>query len=315
MHPLMALIEQYHAFDRIPFHRVRMERGLLHLFSNPHLGGAWLLVRGDAVLGYFVLTFAFDLEFGGRVGTVTELFVVPEARKQGLGRQLIAAAESVLQAEGIEEYELQVSQHNAGARAFYARLGFTAFDRIPMSKAVPRPNQAQRTTARNTYTVRPAQPQETDALVAIGKATGLFTDDEANALLRDTLHAIHQGMLPPSHRANVAISATAEVPIGWVYFAPKEGTNAVWELFWIGVDPKHHGKGVGAYLLHFVETEVRTAGGRLLLVETSSTPALAQTRGFYRQHGYVECGLVPDFYGPGDGKSTFAKPLMSVTNL
>jgi len=67
-------------------------------------------------------------------------------------------------------------------------------------------------------------------------------------------------------------------------------------------------------LLGFVEGHVRAAGGRLLVIESSSQPTFDPVRRFYSKRGYVECGRVPDFYADGDGKVIVAKRLAARTD-
>jgi hypothetical protein len=62
-------------------------------------------------------------------------------------------------------------------------------------------------------------------------------------------------------------------------------------------------------LLAFVEADVREQGGRLLIVETSSTPHYEPTRRFYLKYGYTHAATVPDFYSDGDGMAVFTKRL------
>jgi GNAT superfamily N-acetyltransferase len=133
---LFPLIAAYYAFDGIHFDEPALRRGLEVLFAEPALGGAWLVQIAGENVGYFVLTYSFDLEFGGRVATVTELYLREEARGQGVGRAVLAFVEDVLRGLSIGAYELQVERDNVRARGFYQRLGFEAHDRIPLSKRV-----------------------------------------------------------------------------------------------------------------------------------------------------------------------------------
>ena len=75
------------------------------------------------------------------------------------------------------------------------------------------------------------------------------------------------------------------------------------------MDPKARGRGIGRALLSRVEAEVQARAGRLLLIETSSTPDYAPTRCFYEACGYPCIATVEDFYAPGDGLVMFAKRL------
>lgn len=133
---LVGLVRDYYALDGIAFAADDVRRALIELLANESIGGAWLVFRGEVLAGYFVLTYGFDLEFGGRQATVTELYLRPAARRGGVGTAAIACIEEHLRSVGIAAYELQVERGNAGARAFYGRLGFEARDRIPMSKRI-----------------------------------------------------------------------------------------------------------------------------------------------------------------------------------
>ncbi|HEU4405874.1 MAG TPA: GNAT family N-acetyltransferase [Polyangiaceae bacterium] len=155
--------------------------------------------------------------------------------------------------------------------------------------------------------IRPAEPADTPALVSLGVSTGLFRPDEADLLLRSVLDDLHAGRLGEGHLAYVWAEGPAEPPAGWVYFSPEAKADGVWELWWIGVAPTRQGRGVGDELLRFVEGRVGEAGGRILLISTSSLPLLERTRRFYAKRGYAECGRIPDFYADGDGKVIFAK--------
>ena len=62
-------------------------------------------------------------------------------------------------------------------------------------------------------------------------------------------------------------------------------------------------------LLRDAEDHARAVGGRVLVVETSTQPALDPTRRFYDRSGFAERGVVPDFYAEGDGKVICSKTL------
>lgn len=155
--------------------------------------------------------------------------------------------------------------------------------------------------------IRPANPDDTPALVTLAVSTGLFLPHEADALLRGVLDDLHAGRLGEDHLASVWVDEPAGHPAGWVYFSRNAMANQIWDLWWIGVDPRRHGQGIGDKLLRFVEAQVHSKGGRRLLIETSSLPKLARTRKFYAERGYTVCGQVPDFYADGDDKVIFSK--------
>jgi GNAT superfamily N-acetyltransferase len=158
--------------------------------------------------------------------------------------------------------------------------------------------------------IRSARPAETASLVALGESTGIFAPGESDVLLRGTLDALHQRELGKDHEVRVWADPANDLPAGWVYFAPRDGEEGAWELFWIGVAPSRHGQGIGATLLQFVEGHVMRAGGTALYIETSSLPTFDRTRRFYEVRGYTAVRAIPpDQPGVVDDKVTFVKRL------
>lgn len=96
---------------------------------------------------------------------------------------------------------------------------------------------------------------------------------------------------------------------GYVCYGPTPMTEGVYDLYWIAVDPKLQGQGLGQLLLRFVENEVRRRSGRMLLIETRSRQSFAPTRRFYEQSGYGEISRIKDFYRIEDDKIVFCKKL------
>lgn len=124
---LLALIRRYWEFEGIAgFEALRIEVLLQHLIQAPDSGAVWVAETGGDLIGYLVAVSMPSLEHKGLMAEIDEMFVVPEARTRGVGRQLIASLEQSLAARGCVRLQLQLGVANAGARAFYRRLGFAA---------------------------------------------------------------------------------------------------------------------------------------------------------------------------------------------
>ena len=74
--------------------------------------------------------------FDGVRGWVHHLAVAPALRRRGFGAQMMRAAEAGLAAVGCPKLNLQVRGANAGAVAFYERLGYAVEDRVSMGKVL-----------------------------------------------------------------------------------------------------------------------------------------------------------------------------------
>ena len=63
--------------------------------------------------------------------------------------------------------------------------------------------------------------------------------------------------------------------------------------------------------MHHVEQDLRSAGARLLLIETSGVPDFAVQRAFYAGLGCHEEARIREFYAAGDDKIVYWKHLQS----
>ena len=135
---LLKFIKAYYRFEGISFDLKSISADLPHLLCDPILGRAWFIWVNRRRVGYVIVTFGFDLEFGGRVATVTELYIEPLHRRKGIGTLVLGQIEEFCKAFGVRAMELQVTRKNAKVMKFYRRLGFDAHDRIPMSKRIAR---------------------------------------------------------------------------------------------------------------------------------------------------------------------------------
>lgn len=97
--------------------------------------------------------------------------------------------------------------------------------------------------------------------------------------------------------------------IGYVCYGPVPMTRGTFDLYWIVVDPRSQGQGVGSKLLRFLEGVVKESGGRMILIDTSSIPQYEKTHRFYSRHGFQEVARVPDYYHRGNDRITFCKRL------
>lgn len=86
---------------------------------------SWVLLRDDAVVGYFLMSVA------AREAHVLNICVDPELQGHGLGRRLLRALLHLARARQVERVFLEVRPSNAGAIALYHDEGFNEIGRRP----------------------------------------------------------------------------------------------------------------------------------------------------------------------------------------
>jgi GNAT superfamily N-acetyltransferase len=126
---LLKLIVAYYRFDEISFQIDSLRRGLDTLLRNLSQGQAWMLEAHHKPVGYAILTYNFDLEYGGVEGMLTDLYVEKRFRNKGVGSLALYEIEDFCRERGIRTIELQVQHHNKSAHTFYKKTGFRELPR------------------------------------------------------------------------------------------------------------------------------------------------------------------------------------------
>ncbi|MGB3639322.1 MAG: GNAT family N-acetyltransferase [Rivularia sp. (in: cyanobacteria)] len=158
-----------------------------------------------------------------------------------------------------------------------------------------------------TATIRPAKLDDTNTIMNLAEAIGMFEGEELE-VLGGMLAGYFEGSLGEGHSWVVCDDDGA---VGVAYFAPEQYASGVYNLYFIAVHPKHQGKGYGSAIVNHVEKTLTEKAERLLLVETSGLPNFELTRKFYRKQGYEEEARIREFYKAGDDKIIFRKALVN----
>jgi ribosomal protein S18 acetylase RimI-like enzyme len=92
--------------------------------------GSWK--RSTSPSAYALLTYNFDLEYGGIEGMLTDLYVDKHCRNRGVGSLALYEMEDFCRERGIRAIELQVLNRNKAAETFYHKAGFRNLPRKVM---------------------------------------------------------------------------------------------------------------------------------------------------------------------------------------
>lgn len=95
--------------------------------------------------------------------------------------------------------------------------------------------------------------------------------------------------------------------LGYACYGPIPCTQSSFDIYWIAVDPKKQGSGLGRRIMTEAERLIRLAGGSQIYIETSQRPQYASTRAFYESCGYRVASVLSDYYAVGDGKVVYGK--------
>lgn len=158
--------------------------------------------------------------------------------------------------------------------------------------------------------IRLAAPDDTNALLALAEATGLFESNQIEELAQ----MLNQHFSNETDNQGVWFTDYDNQPVGVAYVAPERMTEGTWNLYLIAIHPVRQRQGRGAALLRHVEQMLAKRGERVLLVETSGLEDFEYVRAFYRKSGYEEEARIREFYKAGDDKIIFRKTLGSTAS-
>ncbi|OYV40483.1 MAG: hypothetical protein B7Z80_04425 [Rhodospirillales bacterium 20-64-7] len=112
-------IEDGHALDTAG------EAAIREVAAGVELAPSFLLLEGDEIAGFFVLSLGYSPEHGGTDGFIDDIYIIPDKRGRGLGRQAMALALAESRRCGIRVLLLEVEAENDRAYHLYTTLGFT----------------------------------------------------------------------------------------------------------------------------------------------------------------------------------------------
>jgi ribosomal protein S18 acetylase RimI-like enzyme len=114
---------------------------------------------------------------------------------------------------------------------------------------------------------------------------GVFTDDEVACVDELLGTFLRQGGLG-DYTFIVCCGDDTQL-VGFACYGPHPLTEGTYDLYWLCVSTSVQGNGIAAALLREVEEDLCMRDARLLVAETSGTPAYAAARAFYEHHGFL----------------------------
>ena len=133
---ICALIAEFYDLDGHDYDAAAVRAVLPPLLGDAATGQGLvvLVLRGDVVDGYAVVTWGYSLESGGREALLDELYV--RTRGDGVGARLLDAVFVASRRHGARRIFLETERPNGRVRQFYARYGFEEEDSIWLSRSL-----------------------------------------------------------------------------------------------------------------------------------------------------------------------------------
>lgn len=158
-----------------------------------------------------------------------------------------------------------------------------------------------------TSIVRKAAARDRDALVGIIENASNLRREEKDC----AVELLDIYLNNPSQKDYFFIVATdgSDKPSGYLCYGLNSLTDAVYDLYWILVDPGFRRRGIGGALLGHTEALLEKEGARMLVAETSGLPSYGPARRFYIKNGYIEEARIKGYYRPGDDLVIYVKRL------
>lgn len=241
----------------------------------------------------------------GHRGWMYRVAVSPEHRRQGFGRNLVAAAEDWLAAHGLRKLNLMIRADNAEVRAFYARLGYEETPRLVMAKWLDRDagvaERRRRIDVVVTYLEMTAPPSRklptvppSDLKIALLRAeapTVPFYRYLYNSVgepwfwidRRVLDDATLEGIISDP-RVEVYVLYVGGMPAGYVELDRRPAPDI--NIAYLGLVPGVVGKGLGRFLVNWAVDAAWRHGPRKLTVDTCTLdhPRALAT---YQKAGFV----------------------------
>jgi ribosomal protein S18 acetylase RimI-like enzyme len=131
---ILRMMETFNEEEFIKYSVERLGQSFDTLLTNPAWGQMFIAELGGVPIGYAVLTYSFDFEYGGRDAFLTELFITPRHRGRSLGHELLGHVQAFAREQGLSALHLIVRKENPQAQRLYRRNDFQFDPRLLMTK-------------------------------------------------------------------------------------------------------------------------------------------------------------------------------------
>ena len=153
-----------------------------------------------------------------------------------------------------------------------------------------------------TNNIRPVTQADIDGLKTVLDSCGLFPSEYLGEMISDYFNNADTQDFWFTYIDN-------NLPVAIGYCVPEKLTNGTYNLLAIGVFKDSQRKGIANEMMNYIERQLKSKDGRILIVETSSDDAQIGARNLYQKLGYNKEAVIRDFWNDGEDKIVFWKKL------
>ncbi|HEX4573163.1 MAG TPA: GNAT family acetyltransferase [Dongiaceae bacterium] len=277
-----------------PHHDPKREVAFVHGATNAEL---FLAFEGERLAGSIQVGHDAHRAWMYRLGVAEDL------RRRGIGRALVARAESWALARGLPKLMLLIRDGNEAVAEVYRRLGYVQEPRLVMSKSFKpqdRPGPDAMIDVVITYLemtavpTRPTVPAPADIRLALlraeapGTAFYRFLYEQVGDpwfwYERKHLSDAELAKIIGDPAVEIYVPYVTGVPAGYVEIDRRSGSEVKFAYF--GLIPAYIGRGLGWYFLNWAIDTAWTGGTERLVVDTCTLdhPKALQT---YQRAGFT----------------------------
>lgn len=127
------MVETFYQSDAVfkPIPRKHIEDTFDELMNSDTYASAYIIEWEGNVAGYALMAKTFSQEAGGMVLWIEELYIKPEYRRNGLGKEFFAFLEKVTEGK-YSRLRLEVEDYNKAAVELYHKKGFSELPYMQM---------------------------------------------------------------------------------------------------------------------------------------------------------------------------------------
>ncbi|HOW56980.1 MAG TPA: GNAT family N-acetyltransferase [Smithellaceae bacterium] len=150
------------------------------------------------------------------------------------------------------------------------------------------------------------KPSDASEIGKIVRSSGFFSQEEIDLAIELADDKLQHGA---ASSYQFLFAEEKKTVLGYTCYGLIPATAGSYDLYWIAVDEKMRGQGLGRKLLQRTEDLIRAAAGRNIYIETSSRSQYQPTHVFYEKCGYHKEAFLKEFYAQGDGKVIYSKSI------